>query len=198
MSCDHRREAAASRDLAEVGKPYLYSHSPTEGSRLLAPSHTSAAMASTSPSISSARLGRVEGGSGAGRFSRAIATTGRSSSPFAVPRDHTAGCPETLLKSQRFRPQIRPSDAVGSLLRGRPDAVKLGNRERCDKSGPIAGVTTNCPFGLRWLDASWRGTCCRRYRRVPCRFASSRMRARISFAVADAVCSHRKSCVTSR
>ena len=22
------------------------------------------------------------------------------------------------------------------------------------KSGPISGVMTNCPFGLRWLDAS--------------------------------------------
>ena len=54
------------------------------------------------------------------------------------------------------------------------------------KSGPIAGVMTNCPFGLRWLDASLARGLLWEIPADAVRPVSLRMRARISFAVADA------------
>ena len=35
-----------------------------------------------------------------------------------------------------------------------PTPWNLATGNDAMKSGPIAGVMTNCPFGLRWLDAS--------------------------------------------
>jgi hypothetical protein len=55
------------------------------------------------------------------------------------------------------------------------------------KSGPISGVITNWPFGLRWLDASLARNLLYEIPADAVRPVSSRMRVRIAFAVADAV-----------
>jgi len=57
-----------------------------------------------------------------------------------------------LQERERFRSQVRAGfDAEALHLRGRhrPDAMKFRDGSAAMKAGPISGVITNCPFGLR-------------------------------------------------
>ena len=52
--------------------------------------------------------------------------------------------------------KMRYNKIIDLLEHGKPvfSTSTVPNGRDAMKSGPISGVMTNCPFGLRWLDAS--------------------------------------------
>src|SRR5260370_1702399 len=97
----------------------------------------------------------------------------------------------------RSAPVKMPSRFILSAVTG-PTPWNLPTGNASTNAAPIAGVTTNWPLGLRWSEASLARNLLYEIPADAVRPVSSKMRARISAAVADAVGMPRRFSVTSR
>jgi hypothetical protein len=129
--------------------------------------------------------------------------TGRSSSPRAMAWKCAA---EALPKcswrkasgrSRRSLPVRIPSRSILAAVAG-PTPWKSETSNASTKAGPISGVMTNCPFGLRWPEASFARNLLWDTPAEAVRPVRSRIRARISLATRTAVGTPFRFSVTSR
>ncbi len=128
---------------------------------------TSSAMASTPASIWAAAVrSRSKVASEPKDLRGRSATTGRSSLAAGNAEIPIGGFAEMLLqKAERFCFQIRARfdpEPLHPCCRDGSDAMKPGDRQRCDEILALSGVVTNWPFGLRWPDASLARNLCRK------------------------------------
>ena len=137
---DRGREAAASCDLVEVGKLHLYRHGRPNALAFSHQAQTSSAMATAPASISSGAVrSRSKVVSEPEDFLCRSATTGRSSSPWAIARYQVADLPNvaagrpTISLANRRRLDPEPLH----LCRGhRPDPMKFGDWQGCNEVRP--------------------------------------------------------------
>ena len=159
VSCDRHRKAAASSNLAEVGEFDLHGDGSAECVRLFAPGPDFVCYG-LDAGLDLIGCGEIprEGGLRAGGLTRAVGND--RAIVFAI-RDAEIPLGRfakmALQEDERLCPQIRarlnPSRCIFAAVTG-PTPWNLPIGSDAMKSGPISGVMTNWPFGLRWLDAS--------------------------------------------
>ena len=167
MARDNRGEASAAGHLLEVGEFYLYRHGPSEGLSLLTPGPDLVGHG-LDAGFDLGGCGQValEGCLRAGGLARTIGDDGSLVLAAGNAEIPIGGFAEMLLqKAERFCFQIRARfdpEPLHPCCRDGSDAMKPGDRQRCDEILALSGVVTNWPFGLRWPDASLARNLCRK------------------------------------